>query len=84
MANTQKTLNYSHIRGVGDVQIYRIVLSGGDTSFTLSTQWADVYSIAFTSLAAAATKDVYFDGTDIKGAGFTANDTVTIEVHGKF
>ena len=98
MAATQKVEidRYAREVGIGDCRIYKVTLSGGATSFDIATtvngttvqgvadaSWSVVYAISFSSAAASSTKDVYFDGTSVKGAGFTANDTVYVKVTGR-
>jgi len=81
-----------HIVGLGYGKCYKIVLSGGDTSCTLAdTSWVDV-KIVFpghrdgdSHEAAADTNiEAWWDGSDVKFAGYTANTTFYPVVIGTF
>ena len=62
---------------------YKIVLSGGGTSFTLSdTSWQDVVEITWFEAGTDTGNAVYWDGSDVKGTGFTADTTVKVSVTG--
>ena len=62
---------------------YKIVLDS-TTDFTLADgSWADVVEMsAFEAAATAGTGEVYWDGSDIKGASFTSGGTVYLTVVG--
>ena len=69
--------------GVGDAIVYKCVLSGGDTSGTITdTYFSKLLDLSIVDSAAdtqgTTSKDVYFDGTNIKIAGCKANGTVYV------
>jgi hypothetical protein len=73
------------IPGLGDVAVYKVTLTSPATSATLdeiSGAWSQIFELTAYADTTAATKDVYFDGTDIKLAGFTANDVIRVCVKG--
>jgi len=85
-------LKYAREVGVGDVRIYKVTLSDGGTSFDLASvdtgtadaSWSVVYSASgVASASCSGVGEVYFDGTSVHGAGYTANSTVYVKVCGK-
>jgi len=83
MASTQ-TVENSYIEPATGLTVVRIkcIQDLGDTTATVLGAWNTVLECSAVGLAAKATKDWYFDGTNVKIAGFEANDTVMVTIKG--
>ena len=65
-------------------RIFKTVLDGGDTTFTLSAPFRKIVSASVTSGATGNTNvSVHISGTSVVVTGCTANDTLHTRVEGK-
>jgi hypothetical protein len=83
MADTQ-TLENSYVEPTTGLRVVRkkVVLSAGATSATVSGAWSSVEEVSAVSASASATKDWYFNGTNVLIAGFAANSTIYVTIKG--
>jgi hypothetical protein len=83
MAATTTIIRQHREVGIGYKVVYKVVLDSGDTSFTIDdTYFKLVYGISWAATTTGSGQACIFDGTNIKGAGFAANDTIYLTVLG--
>ncbi|MBW1784497.1 MAG: hypothetical protein JRL30_27610 [Deltaproteobacteria bacterium] len=86
MADAQTGIEFQHIEEHTGYQVkrYKIVLSGGATTFTLDDEsWMDIVEMRWFDDTGDTSCAVYWDGSDVKGTGFTANGTIKLTVIGR-
>ncbi len=66
-----------------NVRRYKIT-DDGTGAFTLEdTSWLDVVDMSYFEAGTDTSHAIYWDGSDVKGTGFTASTTIHLTVRGR-